>query len=174
MNNVKLVSPQPEHEKLWQNIVEEFKAQGEKIIPYALKFDCENYTDFLNKTAAFSSEESTPKHLVTASTYFLMNAQQDKILGAVNIRHKLNENLLKVGGHIGYGVAPSSRRCGYASKMLAMALEKCRELGLEKVLVTCDKNNIASAKTILSNGGVLENEITEDSGNIVQRYWIGL
>ena len=111
-----------------------------------------------------------PSINVPASTYFAF--VNNKIVGNIQIRHSLNESLLQSGGHIGYGVHPSERRKGYATKMLALALEKCRALGIDKILVTCDKDNIASAKTILKNGGVLENEFTEENGNILQRYWI--
>jgi len=82
--------------------------------------------------------------------------------------------LLNSYGHIGYGVRPSERRKGYATQMLALALEKCRTLNIEKVLVSCDKDNIGSAKTIMKNGGTLFNEYTEDDGNITQQYWITL
>lgn len=103
-----------------------------------------------------------------------MEEQEKEILGAVNIRHSLNQDLLFRGGHIGYGIRPSQRRKGYATQMLSLTLEQCRELGLEKVLVTCNKDNIGSAKTIINNNGILENEVIEKSGNIVQRYWIDL
>lgn len=75
------------------------------------------------------------------------------------------------GGHIGDGVRPSERRKGIATKMISLALEECRKLGIPKVLMVCDKDNIGSAKSIINNGGVLENEIMCD-GVIVQRYWI--
>ena len=85
----------------------------------------------------------------------------------------LNDALLKNGGHIGDGVRPSERRKGVATKMIALALEECKKLGIDKVLMVCDKDNIGSAKSIIKNGGVLENEIAED-GVIEQRYWITL
>ena len=113
------------------------------------------------------SEESVP-----ATIYF--GVQDGKIVGTIQIRHKLNQRLLNTYGHIGYGVRPSERRKGYASQMLAIALERCRELGIKKALVSCDKDNIGSAKTILKNGGVAETEFTEADGNIVQQYWITL
>lgn len=94
-------------------------------------------------------------------------------MGAVNIRHRLNEKLLKTGGHIGDGIRPSERRKGYATAMLALALEECKKLGIDKVLMCCDKDNIGSAKSIVKNGGVLENEV-EEEGHIEQRYWIQL
>ena len=95
------------------------------------------------------------------------------MVGAVNIRHYLSEALLKNGGHIGDGVRPSERRKGIATKMIGLALRECRRLGIENVLMVCSKDNIGSAKSIVNNGGVLENEIEVD-GNIEQRYWIKL
>jgi ribosomal-protein-serine acetyltransferase len=115
---------------------------------------------------------TAPENWVKCTTYFAM--VDGEIIGTIQIRHTLNDALLLNGGHIGYGVRPTERRKGYGVKMLSLALEKCRELGIEKVLVTCDKDNPASAKTILRNGGIFENEIIEDNGNILQRYWISI
>lgn len=86
----------------------------------------------------------------------------------------MNEELLKFDGNIGYDVRPSERRKGYAKTMLKLALDICRNMGMSNVLVTCNKGNIASAKTIIAYGGVFENEMAEDSGNTVKRYWISL
>jgi predicted acetyltransferase len=107
---------------------------------------------------------------VPAHTYFLV-CNNKRIFGAINIRHCLNEYLFQFGGHIGYGIRPSERGKGYASLMLGMALPIAKKLGIDEVLVTCDKNNTASAKTIIKNGGILENEVMEEE-EIVQRYWI--
>lgn len=91
----------------------------------------------------------------------------------LQIRHYLNKHLLQSGGHIGDSVRPTEQGKGYATEQISLALEKCVELGIDKVLITCNKNNIASAKTIIKNNGCLENEITEN-GEIIQRYWIDL
>lgn len=95
------------------------------------------------------------------------------MVGAVNIRHDLNEYLLKYGGHIGDGVRPSERRKGYATKMINLALKECKKLKIKRVLLVCDKNNIGSAKSIINNGGILENEDINDD-KIIQGYWIDL
>ena len=115
----------------------------------------------------------TREGLVPDSTFFCLDEERDIMVGAVNIRHYLNEALLLNGGHIGDGVRPSERRKGVATKMIGLALQECKRLGINKVLMVCDKENVGSAKNILNNGGVLENEVVVD-GMIEQRYWITL
>jgi predicted acetyltransferase len=93
----------------------------------------------------------------------------------INIRHRLNDYLLRQGGHIGYSIRPTERKKGLGALQLSLGLQKCRELGMTRVLVTCDKSNPGSAGVIRSNGGVLENEVADHaSGEMVQRYWISL
>jgi len=75
------------------------------------------------------------------------------------------------GGHIGDGIRPSERGKGYGTKIVSLAIEECEKLGIKDILMCCDKNNIASARTIIKNGGILENEI-DDRCTIVKRYWI--
>ena len=111
---------------------------------------------------------------VPDSVFFLLDEERDRLLGAVNIRHRLNDALLREGGHIGDGIRPSERRKGYATEMIRLALLECRKLGIDRVLMTCDKDNIGSAKSIVKNGGVLENEFVDSAGKVVQRYWITL
>lgn len=97
-----------------------------------------------------------------------------RVLGSISLRHELNDFLLRVGGHIGYGVRPSARRQGVASAALVLALEQAKSLGLQRVLVTCADDNVASAHTIERAGGVLEDiRETPDLGT-VRRYWIDL
>ena len=92
-------------------------------------------------------------------------------MDAVSIRRALNEGLLKDGGHIGDGIRPSERGKCLGTRMIALALEECGRLGIRDALMCCGKDNAASARTIVKNGGVLENEI-EAGGVLVQRYWI--
>jgi len=110
---------------------------------------------------------------VPSSTFFALDINRNIFVGAINIRHYLNERLLLGGGHIGDGVRPSERRKGYATEIIRLGLIECQKLGINKVLMVCDKDNIGSRKSIINNGGVLENEIEVD-GEIEQRYWIDL
>ncbi|MED0874291.1 GNAT family N-acetyltransferase [Bacillus mobilis] len=106
------------------------------------------------------------------SSQFL-SFEKGELIGFVNIRHRLNEDLLRESGHIGYSVHPNKRRQGYAIKQLKLALGEAQKLGVQRVLLTCDKVNIASAKTIQKVGGVLEDEVVSShTGEIVQRYWV--
>jgi len=169
--NLRLILPSKEHEAAWYNIVEEIEKVGEKVTPYALNFHQNDFHVFLEKTLKDRLGIDLGD-FVPATTYFLMGDHNDRILGAISIRHRLNDDLLFRGGNIGYGIRPSERRKGFAAQMLSLAIDKCREMEFEKVLVTCNQDNIGSAKTIMKNGGILENEVTEENGNIVQRYWI--
>ncbi|MFF5922783.1 GNAT family N-acetyltransferase [Streptomyces flavochromogenes] len=97
----------------------------------------------------------------------------DSYLGAIDLRHYLNALLLDVGGHIGYSIRPSARRRGLATWALGAVLPEARALGLDRVLVTCDDDNVGSARSIERNGGVLEDVRTTDAG-VKRRYWITL
>ena len=132
-----------------------------------------DYHDFDHYLANLELKTAA-ENRVPDSVFFLLDEERDRLLGAVNIRHYLNESLTQSGGHIGLGVRPSERRKGYATAMIRLALEECRKRGIERVLMTCDKDNIGSAKSIMKNGGVLENEFINEEGKIEQRYWIDL
>lgn len=135
----------------------------------------EDYNEWLIKVENDLDIPNIPEDRVPANTYFFVRTSDDKILGMINIRHKLNEFLQNEGGHIGYSIRPTERKKGYGSLMLKLGLEKCREINLNKVLITCDKSNIASAKVIQNNNGILENEIySKTFSEVIQRYWIYL
>lgn len=117
------------------------------------------------------SKETVRAGLVSATTFLAVSENTDKLVGMIDIRHELNEHLLNFGGHIGYSIRKSERNKGYATEMLALGLIECKTIGINKVLITCDKKNTASAKTMLNNGAVFENEVLNSDG-ITQRYWI--
>jgi predicted acetyltransferase len=105
---------------------------------------------------------------------FLFAFDGGRIVGRVSIRHVLNDFLLRAGGHIGYVVVPEFRRQGHATTMLRLALEFAHgTLGLDRVLVTCDDDNVGSIRTIENNGGVLEDVVSgPDLDKPKRRYWI--
>ena len=120
-----------------------------------------------------SCEDTVPKGLVPSSTYLGVREKDNYIVGMIDIRHYLNEYLTQVGGHIGYGVRKTERNKGYAKQMLKLALEKCKELKIKRVLITCDEDNIASEKVILSANAKLE-DIRNVDGENKKRFWIDL
>ena len=132
-----------------------------------------DYHDFDNYLSNLELKE--PKDgKVPDSVFFLLDEESNKLLGAVNIRHYLNDYLYKYAGNIGDGIRPSKRNMGYGTEMIRLALIECKKLGIDKVLMVCDKSNMASAKTIINNGGILENEFMDEDGEIQQRYWISI
>ncbi len=113
--------------------------------------------------------ETVSEGFEPSSTYLLM--KDDEMVGIIDIRHSLNDFLFREGGHIGYSIGKDFRLRGYGKEMLKLGLEKAKELGIDRVLVTCNQSNVGSKKVIISCGGSLENTVGED-GNITERYWI--
>ena len=129
--------------------------------------------DWLEELKKRSSEATVPEGLVPSSTYLGVREKDNYIVGMIDIRHYLNEYLTQVGGNIGYSVRKTERNKGYAKQMLKLALEKCKGLKIKKVLITCDEDNIASEKVILSANAKLE-DIRCIDGENKKRFWIDL
>ncbi|WP_252249240.1 GNAT family N-acetyltransferase [Clostridium sp. VAP23] len=170
---MKLITLTSSYKNEWESLISEFEENGEKLIPLAMKGHANTFEEFLIEAYNNSKGIDLPDGIVPSDIYFLVDDNSKYLIGAIDIRHYLNEYLLKYGGNIGYGIRPSERKKGYATEMLYLALEECKTKGLSKVLITCFKSNVASANTIIKNGGILENEIAE-GGNVKQRYWIQL
>ena len=168
--NIQLVKLTKQYQRHLVDMMSEWVATGEKIVPYAIRKN--DYTNFDYYLANLEIKQEI-NGLVPDTTLFCLDVDRDIFVGAVNIRHRLSPQLLLNGGHIGDGIRPSERNKGYGTAMIGLALEQAKKLGLTKVLMVCDKNNVASAKNIIKNGGILENEIVVD-GITEQRYWIDL
>lgn len=151
---------------------EEFLAIGSRMDGTSA---LDKYVDFdawLAQLRKLKDPATTPAGLVPATEYLALD-EHEHLVGMTNLRHRLNDYLLTYGGHIGYSVRPSERQNGYATQMLRLTLEKAKERGIEKVRICCDHYNVASAKTIRANGGVLEDEQFDSSDEtLTQRYWI--
>ena len=112
------------------------------------------------------------KEGLVPSTYFWLT-DNNCFIGRSSVRHWLNENLFKFGGHIGYIIAPKYRKLGYGTQILELSLREAHKLGIDKVLVTCNNTNLGSARIIEKNGGVFENELFQpETGFWKRRYWI--
>ena len=173
--NVKLIKLTKEYYNQLAEMIDEWKIDQEvnhtNHSPWAIfKNDYHDFDYYLENL-----ELSEPKDgKVPDSVFFLLDVDRNILLGAVNIRHYLNDYLLQYAGNIGDGIRPSERRKGYATEMIRLALIECRKLKISKVLMVCDKSNIASAKSIIKNGGILENEFLDEDGEVQQRFWIKL
>jgi predicted acetyltransferase len=168
---MKLCSPAIDYRKAFLDMALDNRRSGED------RYQIENIEepDVFESYIAMMLDHSQGRNLkpgrVPNSTFWMMD--NNIIYGVSRFRHFLNEYLLAEAGHIGYDVPPSQRRKGYGTYLLKLTLEKAASIGLERVLVTCDSDNIGSQRIILNNGGILENEVEHD-GNIVCRYWIDI
>lgn len=173
---IKLVSPTNEYEKQVMRYREVFFKENESFdgcagLEYVKSFD--EWIDFDNRLSKKYGESYVP-----SSVFLAVREVDNKVVGIIDIRHSLSEFLYNFGGHIGYSVLPVERRKGYAKEMLRLALLECKNIGIKRALLTCDKENIASSKTIKANGGILEKEVNDEVGlsesGIIQRYWINI
>lgn len=171
--NVSLLTPTTDLQEEYLDFYNEWKDSGETMIPWVITKDPSNFPAMVQELLDAHNGINVPESWVPDSTYWLVT-DHNRIIGAVNIRHSLTEHLFNAGGHIGYGIRPSERRKGYAMKLLALSLEKAKELNITKALVVCDEVNTASEKTILHNGGLRDEDFIEEDGNVVRRFWIEL
>ena len=166
-----LVSPSVRYEASYRDAMEEFVAEGRpeelRALPQHATFEA-----FVSQLDDYAHGRRLPDGWVPMSTFWLVD--DDCFLGKLEIRHQLTELLRRVGGHIGYCIRPSERCRRYGTQLLALALPKCREIGLNRVLITCDTTNLASRRIIEANGGQLEDVVPTEDGVGKIRFWIDL
>lgn len=164
---LQLEFPDKKHQSSYEDLLHEWST-SEKIptSPWKL-FDGQTFEEFI---AIVKNDVANNLNWVNSHLYFLTEGKE--ILWAIHIRHHIEHpNLKEKWWHIWYGIAPKYRWNGYASQMLALALQEAKKLGLTKLLLTCDRDNIPSNKVILNNGWVFE-RVTEDG--TANRYWIDI
>lgn len=167
---MQLVKPTKQYEHSWKEALREFEDEGMSgfwNVP-------ERPTDldaYIQRTEAFSRGEHLPGSWPANTTYWLID--DGEVVGHTNVRHALTDVFEKRGGHIGYYIRPTARGKGYGTKILELALVKARdELGVEKILITCDDANLPSCRVVERNGGVL-GDVIDWKEERLRRYWVG-
>jgi predicted acetyltransferase len=175
MGELKIVSPSEKYQSQYIHFIDECKADIQKCaMSYYMPFsDNNSFSEDLQHLINNGKGLNLPEGWVAASTYWLMDDKYIHILGTITIRHALVGYLFFRGGHISYYINLYKRRNGYATKMLSLALKECTKYNLDKVMITCAKDNIGSSKTIENNGGILHSEDNEN-GEKFKRYWINI
>lgn len=159
-------------DKIWE-YRKEFLEESDHVPGAAYIDEAKNFEEWFEFVQKVKSEDTVPEGSVQAKTYVAMDDKNENLLGIINFRFKLNKYLLHRGGNIGYSVRKSERRKGYAKEMVRLCLKEARKMGIDRILITCNAENIASENTIKANGGKLEN-IVMDEDERVKRFWIEL
>ena len=156
-----------------QEYKEESPIDGKDVSTLDLSLIEKDFSLYISQLLSQARGENLPMGYVPQTIYWLID--KDEFIGRVSLRHRLTKSLLRIGGHIGYYIRPTQRQKGYGKKILALTLSKAKELGLKKVLVTCDESNPASRKIIEANGGILnESLLLGEKRSSTLRFWIPL
>ncbi len=167
LQNISLIEPTEEWKTEFLAMAQELQAAGDERYKSAL----ENFPVYLEQVLDCARGIKLNTDRVPENEFWLVD--DGKVVARSKLRHRLNPALEDEGGHIGYGVRPSERQKGYGTLILKLTLEKAKDLGLDKVLLTCDTDNIASAKIIEKNGGKLaEQAVSNKNSKQISRYWI--
>ena len=165
-----LIEPTAQYKDQIIDAVQEFQSEG-RLLDYDVQRLRRNFDNYLSTTQNQKDPQRIGPGRVPTTDFWLIDG--DEVVGRLSLRHELNDFLLKVAGHIGYVIRPSRRCRGYGKEILHLGLEQARLIGLKRVLVTCDENNIGSKKVIESNGGKFENAVVVNGSPIMKlRYWI--
>ena len=170
-NTVQLFDPTTALESEYQAYLADFAASGE--LDKFNRLPGDDFAAFVAQLAREARGEGLPDWAVPQNIYWVVS--NGRIVGMLKLRHRLTPALENYGGNIGYAVRPSARGRGVATRMLALALEKARALGLQRVLLTCNPENLASARVMVKNGAVRAADSTNpETGMPHARYWIEL
>ncbi|MBQ8302233.1 MAG: GNAT family N-acetyltransferase [Clostridia bacterium] len=172
---MKLIKPAFEYADQIKKYRQEFLDAGDSMDGCGSLRRIEDPYEYIQRSIDCQNEETMPKGLVPATQFMFIRESDNKLIGMIQVRHYFNDYLSKYGGHVGYSVRPSERRRGYAKEMLKAVIPYCREIGLNRVLITCIEDNLGSEKTIIANGGKYESTIFEPNENVnLKRFWIDL
>lgn len=165
-----LIEPNEKYLNSYIQAFNEYKDNN--VTTYA--FDDATLYDIFEKYDNYKNERNLKPNRVGSHYYWLVDNSIDLFIGEISIRHKLTDELIKYGGHIGYGVRFSEWGKGYGSYMLKLGLEKAREIGISKVLITCNDDNLRSSKVMENNNMILQDKIENNIDGkkiLTRRYW---
>lgn len=171
---IRIIKPTLEYADDIMAYRKEFIESGDSMDGCGKLRSCETAEEWFREIERYSNASTCPTDKVPSYTYIALRLSDNRIVGIFDLRHHINHPVLSLwGGHIGYSVRPNERRKGYGKEMLRLVLKEARALGLERVMITCYSDNIASEKTIIANGGVFEKDVIVDN-EVIKRYWIEL
>lgn len=172
-DNIVLKRPTLEMQGEALNYRDEHFRNKENIIHGSELLDqIEDYAVWLNMIVCNTNKQTVSKDWVVTDTFFAIRESDHKIIGVIDLRHTLND-FLKDFGHCGYSVRPSERKKGYATQMLKQLIIQAKEIGMKELQLSVMKDNIASIKTILLNGGVYTRSFQHEN-QIAEIYCIAL
>jgi len=171
-----LIEPAPQYKESFLEGLYEFQGEG-RMLNYDPQRIQKDFNTFLRHIQIYKDRNKISPNLVPTTEYWLIEGDEHSgiYLGTFSLRHELNDMFMRFGGHIGYQVRPSQRLRGYGKELLRLGLQKARQFGFTRVLVTCDENNISSQKVIEYNGGQFESSVYIEGSSVQKlRYWIDL
>lgn len=172
-DRLKLIPPSEKYADQIKAYREEFLTEGDILHGASNLSQFADPFEWLQFVKNLQMKETCPPGWSPARPFLCVRQEDDRVVGMIHICYELNDYLFHYGGHIGYSIRKSERGKGYATQQLRLALVECMNMEIERVLITCDRNNEASKRTILSVNGVLENEVFDESDQtMTQRYWV--
>ncbi len=171
-----LTEPASQYKDSFLEGLHEFQQEG-RMLNYDPQRIQKDFNSFLRHLQIHKDRSKISPNLVPTSEYWLIEGDEHTgtYIGTFSLRHELNDMFLRFGGHIGYQIRPSRRLRGYGKELLRLGLQKARQFGFTRVLITCDENNISSQKVIEYNGGQYENSVYVEGSPVQKlRYWIDL
>lgn len=168
---IKLVGPSLELKDAFLEMVTECMTI-DKINKEDFEQALEDFEGYVQKLRDYALGKNLPADWIPSNTYWLIS-RDNTVFGHSSLRHKLTPQLRTYGGHIGYLIRPTQRNKGYGKIICRLTIEKAKELALKRILITCDDDNIASARIIEGCGGVLEDKVTNEGHAVpTRRYWV--
>jgi predicted acetyltransferase len=171
-----LTEPAPQYKDSFLEGLHEFQQEG-RMLNYNPQRIQKDFNSLLRHIQIHKDRSKISPHLVPTTEYWLIEGDEygGIYIGTFSLRHELNDMFMRFGGHIGYQIRPSQRLRGYGKELLRLGLQKARQFGFTRVLITCDENNLSSQKVIEYNGGQFENSVYIEGSPVQKlRYWIDL